>query len=433
MTQKSKSDNSKKYFNFIIPLVIIVLLIILFFSLNQRSNDSSKKTASDGDDNSGSWFDSLSNKLVDNSCRYNDGDNCQNSPSKCVCKDIQICAHDRFKSDNLGCYTPVCGDGYLDPDEDSSNCCLDAGCSGNLVCDANINQCVKPLCPFDCCISDQEYQDKTCPQYYSCNAQVHSCEPDDSDNDAFPDYLEIQTGTDGFNPDTDGDSVLDGYDNHPLHEYLPRTYSYGWRYGKEWLIFTKKFEFDISISEDVVASYEKMPKDKLISRADVQLNEVAQIMNNLADAEGYNDADKLMMVIAFSRSFNYDYTKRDFDKPLPDWANFPMETMVKKEGLCADSAVMAVALLREMGYDAHYLSGPCSDPSGSWHAIVGIELVDGITLDGTERYLTYNGKKYYYLDATSKDYSGNIFYSTTSKDDFGTTYCSANDFNVREY
>jgi len=230
-----------------------------------------------------------------------------------------------------------------------------------------------------------------------------------------------------FNPDTDGDTVLDGYDNHPLHEYLPRNYHYEWRYGRQWLLFTKKFEFDISISEDVVASYEKMPKAKLISREDAQLKEVAQIMNQLASEEEYDDADKLMMVIAFSRSFNYDYTKKDFDKPLPDWANFPMETIVKKQGLCADSAVMTTALLRKMGYDAYYLSSnECN------HAIIGVPYIDGITLDGSERYVTHNGKKYYYIDPTSDDYAGNIIYSTTSKDDFGTTFCSSDDFVVRE-
>jgi hypothetical protein len=421
MGRKFKKD-FKQYLNFIIPIIIIILLIILFLSYqnNSTSTEEIKKSSAFG-----SLFEE------DNSCKYNNGENCQNTPDKCICKSNQICSLDRVKSDNLGCYTPVCGDSYVDFGETSETCCIDAGCSEGLVCDANLNQCVKPECPFDCCINDLKYQDKSCSQYYTCDSQEHYCNPDDSDADAFPDYLEVETGTDRYNADSDKDSVLDGYDNHPLHEYLPRTYYYEWRYGKEWLLFTKKFSFDISVSEDVVASYEKMPKDKLISRDDSQLKEVAQIMEQLANAEGYNDADKLMLVIAFSRSFNYDYTKKDFDKPLPDWANFPMETIVKKEGLCADSAVMAVALLREMGYDAQYLSGPCSDPQGSWHAIVGIELVDGIILDGSERYTAHNGKKYYYLDATSIDYSGNIFYSTTSKDDFGTTYCPANDFMVR--
>ena len=423
---KSKKKGFEHHLAYIIPIVIVILLVILFFSY--QSNNYSSSSEQTGEEKDGI----LSGIFDSNLCDYEDGDNCLNTPSKCVCKSDQICSPDRSKSDNLGCYTIMCGDGYKDTGENSENCCIDAGCSGGLVCDANLNKCVKPECPFDCCINDITYQDKSCPLYYTCNSAEHVCDPDDSDNDAFPDYLEEETGTDRNDPDTDDDTVLDGYDNHPLHEYLPRTYSYDWRYGKQWLIFTKEFEFDISVSEDVVASYEKMPKDKLISRDDLQLSEVAQIMNQLASAEGYNDADKLMMVISFSRSFNYDYTKRDFDKPLPDWANFPMETIVKKQGLCADSAVMAVALLREMGYDAYYLSGPCSDPSGSWHAIVGIEYVDGITLDGTERYTTYNGKKYYYLDATSRDYSGNIFYSSTSKDDFGTTYCPANDFEVRD-
>ncbi|MCK5043408.1 hypothetical protein KAR52_00175 [Candidatus Pacearchaeota archaeon] len=423
MAKKSKNKDFKKYLNFIIPAMIVILSVILFSSY--QNNSSSITRGEEGEKSSLSLFEE------DNSCKYNKGENCLNAPSKCVCKNNQICSPERIKSDNLGCYTIVCGDSYKDEGETSETCCIDAGCSNGLVCDANLNKCVKPECPFDCCINDLKYQNKFCSQYYTCDGHQHSCEPDDSDNDAFPDYLEIEMGTDRFDSDTDGDSVLDGYDNHPLHEYLPRIYSYDWRYGKEWLIFTKKFEFDISVSEDVVSSYEKMPKDKLISREDIQLKEVAQIMEQLANAEGYNDADKLMMVISFSRSFSYDYAKRDFDKPLPDWANFPMETIVKEEGLCADSAVMATALLREMGYDTYYLSGPCYDYS-SYHAIVGIALVNGITLDGSERYATHNGKKYYYVDATSSDYGGNLFYSTTSKDDFGTTFCPMNEFIVRD-
>ncbi|MCK4552686.1 hypothetical protein KAT80_00590 [Candidatus Pacearchaeota archaeon] len=409
-------------------VVIIVFLIVLFF-IYQPSNSSSTTSGEESKKSSWSLFEE------DASCKYNKGENCQNTPSKCVCKSDQICFPDRTKSDNLGCYTIVCGDGYKDEGETSETCCIDAGCSNGLVCDANLNKCVKPECPFDCCINDIKYQDKSCPQYYTCNSQEHSCEPDDSDNDAFFDYEEIQKGTDRYNPDTDGDTVLDGYDNHPLFEYLPDNINYDWYYGKNCIWgfcpFPQNLNFEIKISEDVISSYENMPKENLINRKDPQLEEVAQIMNQLANAEGYNDADKLMMTIAFSRSFNYDYTKLNFDKPLPDWANFPMETIVKKEGLCADSAVMATALLREIGYDAHYLVGPCHDYT-SYHAIVGILYVDGITLGGSERYVTHNGKKYYYVDATSRDSGGNVFYSATSKDDFGTTFCSMNEFVVRE-
>lgn len=414
--------NFKKYLNFILPAIIIILVIILFFSY-QTNNSFSTTNGKESKESSWSLF------KEDTSCNYDGGENCLNTPLKCICKDSQLCSPDRSKSDNLGCYTIVCGDGYQDVGETSETCCIDAGCSGGLVCDANLNQCVKPECPFDCCINDLSYQDKSCPQYYTCRDQEHSCEPDDSDNDALPDYLEMETGTDMYLPDTDGDTVLDGYDNHPLSSYLPRTYSYDWRYGKEWLIFTKRFEFDITLSEDVVSSYEEMPKEDLINRNDFQLGEVAQIMNQLANAEGYNDADRLMMVIAFSRSFNYDYTKADFSGAgLPDWANFPMETIVKKQGLCADSAIMTTALLKNMGYDVNYLtSNECN------HAIIGVSYINGITLDGTERYVMHNGEKYYYVDATSRDYSGNLIYSTTSKEDFGTTYCSANDFVVREY
>jgi hypothetical protein len=423
MTQKSKNKDFKKYLNFIIPAVIVILLIVLFSSFQQRTSEPKGNGTTSQPQPSWSLFES------NNLCDYNNGENCQNSPSKCACKSDQICSPDRPKVDNLGCYSPFCGDGYLDSGETSDNCCMDAGCPGNLICDANLKTCVKPQCPFDCCQNDQSYQDKSCPQYYSCSSQEHSCKPIDSDNDALPDYKEIQIGTDINNPDSDGDTVLDGYDNHPLSSYLPRTYSYDWRYGTNWLIFTKDFQFSITLSEDVVSSYENMPKINLISRDDPQLTEVAQKMTILASDQSYDEADKLMMVIAFSRSFNYDYTKASFaSKPLPDWANFPMETIVKKQGLCADSAVMTAALLRKMGYDAKYLtSNACS------HAIVGVPLVNGITLSGSERYVESNGQRYYYIDATSSNSAGNLIHSTTSKSDFGKTFCTSNDFVVSDY
>lgn len=414
-----KQTKKKNSWKFLLFGTVIVLLLFLSFNLFYKNNISQNNS------------EGLLNNLFpeDTSCKYNSGENCQNAPSKCFCKDNQICVPDRTRSDNLGCYTFFCGDGFSDNGENSDNCCIDAGCPSGLVCDANLNQCVKPACPYDCCINDYSYQDKNCPQYYSCTAQEHSCKPDDRDNDALPDYKEIQLGTDLNNPDTDGDTVLDGYDNHPTSSYLPRTYSYSWRYDKNWFIFTKEFSFSITLSEDVVSSYENMPKTNLISRDDLQLSEVAQKMNALAIEQNYDDADKLMMVIAFSRSFNYDYTKASFStKPLPDWANFPMETIVKKQGLCADSAVMSTTLLRKMGYDAQYLvSGPCT------HAIIGVPYVNGITLTGSERYVTHNGQKYYYIDPTSRDSSGNIIYSTTSKADFGTTFVSCNDFFVSDY
>ena len=96
-SKKSKDKDFKKYLNFIIPVVIVVLLIILFFSY--QNNSSSLNNGEEGEKSSWSLFEE------DDSCNYNDGENCLNTPSKCICKNDQICSPDRTKSDNLGCYT----------------------------------------------------------------------------------------------------------------------------------------------------------------------------------------------------------------------------------------------------------------------------------------------------------------------------------------
>jgi hypothetical protein len=61
---------------------------------------------------------------------------------------------------------------------------------------------------------------------------------------------------------------------------------------------------------------------------------------------------------------------------------------------------------------------------------VGVADTEGFTLTGTERYAVYKNKKYYYIDATSSDYAGNIIYSSTDIFGFGTTFCNTNSFYV---
>jgi hypothetical protein len=414
-------------FTLITLAVMFSLITVAYFATMQPTIDYSSYSPFNNQNQQNNQPASYSNNGI---CDMGQGENCLNAPSDCVCKYNQVCSPSRQNSDSQGCYVVMCGDGYIDTGETSETCCKDAGCSGTLVCDANLMRCVKPQCPYECCENDYTYQDKACPQYYACNNVMYKCEAIDSDNDALADYLEVQKGTDIYTPDTDGDTVLDGYDAHPLSLYINRTVSYGWnyKYHLDWL--STKFYFSNSISEDVIYSYEVMPKTNIINRQDVHLQHIADVLNKLATEHGYGKADKLMMVIAFSRSFVYDSDKLVWSETatsIPDWANFPMETIIKKNGLCADSAVMASSLLRKMGYAAVYLgSNTCR------HAIVGVADTEGFTLKGTERYAMYNGKKYYYIDATSMDKSGNILYSTTSFADFGTTFCQYNDFTVYE-
>jgi len=362
-------------------------------------------------------------------------EDCSSCPNDCSCSSGEICAPDRKNSGKLGCYSVVCGDGYIDTGETSTTCCKDAGCSSNLICDANLNKCVKPVCQYECCQGDSYYQDKGCPQYYECNNTFKTCKALDSDNDALPDYKEVEIGSNLSNPDTDNDTVLDGYDAHPRYKYIDRQIDYTWWYkpGGNWI--SSQLSLSINISEDVIGSYELIPKGfdvkPIIYMNDTHLDEIAGRLDRGLDKSGYSNADKIMAVIAFSRSFDYDSEKVIWSEsnPVPDWSNFPMETIVKKQGLCADSAVMATALLVRMEVDAVYLvsNGSCYLNSPG-HAIVGIADTDGFTLYGTERYAVYKNKKYYYVDATSSNFAGNIIYASTSLTDFGTTFCTSNFF-----
>jgi hypothetical protein len=101
-------------------------------------------------------------------------------------------------------------------------------------------------------------------------------------------------------------------------------------------------------------------------------------------AESFNSLDS---VINFVQSFRY---VADIDsKGEEDYVRFPVETMVDGEGDCEDLAILAAAILHEMGYKVLLVLLPD-------HLALAVDCND--TIDGT--YYNYQGTNYYYLEVT---------------------------------
>ncbi len=92
---------------------------------------------------------SLFSVSAQEACNASLGQNCGNT-FECSCSSAQLCLPEREGSDSKGCYTPRCGDGFIDKDESQQTCCKDAGCPAGMVCDNASNQCVECSQDSDC-------------------------------------------------------------------------------------------------------------------------------------------------------------------------------------------------------------------------------------------------------------------------------------------
>ncbi|MDR0767178.1 MAG: hypothetical protein LBE57_01830, partial [Methanosarcinales archaeon] len=107
---------------------------------------------------------------------------------------------------------------------------------------------------------------------------------------------------------------------------------------------------------------------------------------------GYTDDEIVMNVITFVQSLPYTF---DIDTTgYDDYPRFPLETLVDGGGDCEDSAVLAAALLFEMGCDVILIELPN-------HMAMGIKINDEI--QGT--FWEYNEERYYYIETTYPDWN----------------------------
>lgn len=108
------------------------------------------------------------------------------------------------------------------------------------------------------------------------------------------------------------------------------------------------------------------------------------------EKKGYSDADNVLNVIAFVQSLPYI---KDTDSTIYDeYPRYPIETLVNNGGDCEDTAILAAAMLNEMGYGVVLINPP-------GHMAVGVKCN---SCSGT--YYTYDGEKYYYIETTGNNW-----------------------------
>jgi hypothetical protein len=105
-----------------------------------------------------------------------------------------------------------------------------------------------------------------------------------------------------------------------------------------------------------------------LKSGDSVIAEILSDLKKVSDQAGYNSAEYLEFVLAFVQYIPYDNSKTESSPQ-----NFPYETLYKNSGICSDKTLLAVMLLRDLGYGAAIFDYPdikhsavavsCSDQS----------------------------------------------------------------------
>lgn len=168
-----------------------------------------------------------------------------------------------------------------------------------------------------------------------------------------------------------------------------------------WLYKDIEWHYNAKISEGIYDFYKNKPHDWTTNYANYALSEqdrsflqdMASQFKQVGANNGFSQYDDAMIVAIFVQGLPY---KDDLNSTgQAEYPRYPLETLVDNGGDCEDKAILASALLHEMGYDVVLLKFPD-------HMAVGVGLSDGVTLPDGEQpmYYDYHGTRYYYLETS---------------------------------
>ena len=168
-----------------------------------------------------------------------------------------------------------------------------------------------------------------------------------------------------------------------------------------WVYRDIEWHYNAKISEGIYSFYRNKPHNWTSNYANYALSsqdrpflqDMANQFKQVGANNGFSQYDDAMIAAIFVQNLPYlDDLKSTGQTEYP---RYPLETIVDNGGDCEDKAILASALLHEMGYDVVLLKYPD-------HMAVGVDLPEGVSLPDGEQptYYDYLGKRYYYLETS---------------------------------
>jgi hypothetical protein len=123
------------------------------------------------------------------------------------------------------------------------------------------------------------------------------------------------------------------------------------------------------------------------------LHNLIGMLKDSGESKTFTARNDYQNVVAFVQAIEYTTDLDPVTNQKTDYWQYPVETLADGKGDCEDHAILAAALLKEMGYDVALVL--LDDPTRG-HAAVAIacENCNGY-------YYSLDGKKYYFLETTA--------------------------------
>lgn len=168
---------------------------------------------------------------------------------------------------------------------------------------------------------------------------------------------------------------------------------YAWKYqGEQWKIILEiprdVYDADRGSSHERVNDYAPYV---FSARDQPYIKKISEQIRSLSLQKGYGNDSLLFNTISFVQSLPSisDAATTGYD----DYARYPVETLVDGGGDCEDTAILAAALLNEMGYQTAFIIFPT-------HVALGLKAEK---INGT--YYESGKIRYYYLETTGEGYT----------------------------
>lgn len=166
----------------------------------------------------------------------------------------------------------------------------------------------------------------------------------------------------------------------------------------------RKFALTATIKLDGVTGYKYYPPQKLTqkheviyyrlaSQADNSTKRLARLLYRLAQKKGFGPYQTLCFMLAFVREgIRYVSDQCPKTGKFIDFPKCPFETLIDGEGDCEDQAILAAALLSNVGYRVALIGLP-------GHLALGVADVEGLT--GLYLIDPATGRRYYFVETTT--------------------------------
>ena len=163
----------------------------------------------------------------------------------------------------------------------------------------------------------------------------------------------------------------------------------------EWEYNGYTFSTQLSLSKEKYAHYKGLGHSNLnlVKYATDSYNrkvirEIAAGIKEQGESLGFTNYETMMLAASFVQTL--PYVEDDEYMGTPEYARYPIETLVDRGGDCEDKSILLAALLRELGCEVVLMEFPN-------HVAVGVEANRD---DAYGSYASYGGKKYFYLEST---------------------------------